>query len=88
MTLKELRKENPRVILIVDKVVVMVVQDRQDYLNKVKTLLLDKGTYRLITVNATTKHNNTLIQIHRTIRDQGGLTTLLTKESIPLMWYP
>ena len=71
--LKDLRKDQSRVILTADKGMVMVLLDKQVYINKVQDLLTDKDRYRLITGDPTTKHKNELIQILQTIKAQGKL---------------
>ena len=84
----ELREDKSRFILTAEKGVAMVMLGKQDYLNKAKDLLADKGTYRLITGDPTMRLRNKLIQILRTIKAQGGLGDTLIKDFIPLVKYP
>ena len=60
-------------MLSVDKGVVMVVLDRQDYISKAMNLLADRDTYGPLTTDPTNKHKNKLINMLRTIRPEGGL---------------
>ena len=46
--LAELKKEQSRVILTVDKGVAIVVMDREEYNKKAQELLEDRGTYKII----------------------------------------
>ena len=71
--LKELREDQFRVILTLDKRVAMVVLDEQDYINKAHDLLTQKDTYNPITMDPTDKHKDKLIKVLRTIKVQGGL---------------
>ena len=73
-TRKELREDQSRVVLTVDKGVAVVVMDKQDSTDKALTLLTDTSTYRIINKDSTTrlknKHTNTL----REIKQTGGLS--------------
>ena len=53
--LKEHRHDKSWVILTAEKGVAMVVFDKQDYINKVKNLLEQWGTYRTLTTYHTHK---------------------------------
>ena len=57
-----------------DEGVVMVVLDKQDYLNKAQDLLVEKDTYKPITGDSTSRHKNKLIQTLRTTKAQGRLS--------------
>ena len=51
MALKGLRQDKDRVILTVDKGVVIVVLERQDCMNKAKEILMHRDTCRPLTQN-------------------------------------
>ena len=74
------REDKPRIILTADKVVTMVMMDKQGYPYKVQDLLADKGTDRSIPGDPTTKHKNELTHIFRTINVQGGLSDITYKK--------
>ena len=57
--LKELGKDQSRVILTVDKGVALVVLDKQDYINKVQDIPMQRYTYRPINVDPLTNKNQT-----------------------------
>ena len=63
----ELMEDQSRVIITVDKGLVMVVLDKQDYINKTQYLISQKDTYRSITVDPSIKHDK-LINLLRTIK--------------------
>ena len=46
--LTELKQDNSKVVLTVDKGVAMVIMDQQDYLNKAQALLQDTNTYKVL----------------------------------------
>ena len=71
--LKELRKDWSRVIPTAEKGMIMMLLNKQDYINKAQDVLSKKDTYRPITVDPITKHGNNLINILGTITAQGGL---------------
>ena len=58
--LKEFRQDKDRVIHRVNKAMTMVPPDRQDYINKDKELLAQRGVYRALTADPTknTKRNS------------------------------
>ena len=56
-----------------------MVLNNQDYINKAKDLLAQRDTHRPLTADPTNKHNK-LINMLRTIKTEGGLETLLTKD--------
>ena len=61
--IKELRKDQSRVVLTADKGVAMVIIDKKDYTDKGLSLLTDSNTYRTITKDPTNKLKNKLIGI-------------------------
>ena len=80
--LKELKLDNNRLILTVDKGVALVVIDKDDYIKKVEDLLKE-NTYKKIAEDPTPKQKNKLISILRNIKAEGGL-----KEEVYRRLYP
>ena len=74
----ELRKDNTRVILTVDKVVSLVVMNKEEYIKKVEELLLT-DTYRAISNDPTNKHKTKLIKLLKTIKEEGGISEAVYK---------
>ena len=68
---KELRKDQSRVVLTVDKGVAMVLIDKKDYTDKALCLLGDSSTYRTISKDPTNKLKNKLIGILKDIKQTG-----------------
>ena len=60
--IRELKEDQSRVVLTADKVVAMVVMDREDYTKKVKLLLTDTNTYKPIPKDPTNKFKSKLSQ--------------------------
>ena len=71
--IKQLRKDQSRIVLTADKGVAMVIMDRQQYMDKATTLLQDTNTCRTIPKDPTNKLKNKLIGILRDIKQTGGL---------------
>ena len=59
--IKQFKADKDRIILIVDKGIVLVVMDRSDYIKKANELLQDSNTYRTIPSDPTNKLKNKLI---------------------------
>ena len=70
--MKELKKDQDRMVLTADKGVIMVVMDREDYEKKSEELL-SQSTYRVLLSDPTTKWKNKLIAILKTIKSEGGI---------------
>ena len=68
--LTQLKKDNSRVVLTVDKGVAMVIMDQEDYTNKAQALLQDTNTYKVLTKDPTSQLKNTHLpsQRHQTNR--------------------
>ena len=73
--LTELKKDNTRVVLTLDKGVAMVIMDQQDYTNKAQALLQDTNTYKVLPKDPTPQLKNKLISLLKDIKQTGGLTT-------------
>ena len=71
--IKELREDQPGIVLTADKGVAMVIMDRQQYMDKATILLQDTNTYRTIPKDPTNKQKNKLIGILKDIKQTGGL---------------
>ena len=76
--IEELRRDQERVILTVDKGVPMVVLDTEDYIQKSEELL-NQPTYKLLSSDPTTKHKNRLISILKSIKSEGGINNTTYK---------
>ena len=58
--LEELRQDEDRVMLTIDKEMALEVLDRQDYINRVMDHLAERGTYRPLTSHPTNTHKTDL----------------------------
>ena len=81
-------EDNTRMVLTVDKGVAMVVMERQDYKDKVLSLLSDTSTYKTIPKDPTTMLRNSLINKLRASNKKVDSMTLPTKCYTPLVWSP
>ena len=70
--LRELKKDNNRLILTADKGVALVVINKADYIKKAEDLLKE-DTYKRIPEDPTVKQKNKLINILKNIKTEGGL---------------
>ena len=80
--MKELKKDQDRMVLTADKGVSMVVMDREDYEKKSEELL-SQSTYRVLPSDPTTKQKNKLIAILKTIKSEGGINDNIYKRLYP-----
>ena len=80
--MKELKKDQDRMVLTDDKGVSMVFMDREDYEKKSRELL-SQSTYRLLPYDPTTKQKNKLIAILKTIKSEGGINDNIYKRLYP-----
>ena len=71
--LKELKKDQDRIILTADKGVALVVMNRADYITKSEELL-NTSTYKKIPEVPTKKQKARLINILKNIKSEGGLS--------------
>ena len=71
--LKELKKDQDRIILTADKGVALVVMNRADYITKSEELL-NTSTYKKIPEDPTKKQKARLINILKNIKSEGGLS--------------
>ena len=86
--LTELKKDNTRVVLTVDKGVAMVIMDQQDYTNKGLALLQDTNTCKVLHNDPTPQLKNKLISLLKDIKQTGGLTTQKYKQIYPTSAVP
>ena len=70
--LRELKKEDTRVILTADKGVCLVVLDKDEYIRKAEEILEEK-TYKVISTDPTNRQRNRLIQILKKIKEEEGM---------------
>ena len=85
--LKELRKDNTRVILTADKGACLVVMDKEEYIEKVEKLLKEE-TYMIIPTDSTNRQKNKLIQILKKIKEGGAVNEETYKKMYPTRcWY-
>ena len=80
--LKQLKKDNARMVLTADKGVSMVVMDREEYIQKSEELL-NKSNYKILQTDLTTKFKNKLISILKSIKSEGGIDDNTYKKAIP-----
>ena len=74
--LAELRKDENRIILTVDKGLSMVVMDREDCIRKAKELL-SQPAYKPIPADPTTKYKNKLTSLLNTIKTEGEINDVI-----------
>ena len=79
--LRELKKDNTRVVLTADKGVCMVVLDREEHIKKAGELL-HQNTYKIIPADLTTKQKNKLITLLKKIKQEGGIKEETYKETV------
>ena len=80
--IKELKRDDSRIILTADKGVAMVVLNKDDYIMKAKHLL-NQPTYKKMTEDPTSKQKARLIKLLRNIKAQGGITEEQYKKMYP-----
>ena len=79
--IKELKRDDSRIILTADKGVVMVVLNK-DYIKKAKHLL-NQPTYKKMTEDPTSKQKARLIKLLKNIKAEGGITEEKYKKMYP-----
>ena len=80
--IQELRKDQSKIVLTVDKGVAMVVLEKEDYIRKSEDLL-KKNTYKKLTADPTNKYKNKLISLLKTIKSQGGINNTTYRRLYP-----
>ena len=85
--LREIKRGRDHIVLTADKGVVMVIMDRQDYINKANSLL-NQNTYRSIHRDPTNTIKNKLISILKRIKNQTGLDSNTYKSMYPTHGVP
>ena len=80
--LGELKSDDTRVILTVDKGVCWVVMHKEEYIEKAEELLKEK-TYKIIPTDPTNRQKNKLIQILKRIKEEGGMSETTNKKIYP-----
>ena len=80
--MKELKKDQDRMMLTADKGISMVVMEREDY-EKKSEKLLSQSTYRVLPSNPTTKQKNKLIAIFKSIKSEAGINDNIYKRPYP-----
>ena len=80
--IKELKKDQERMVLTADKGVSTVVMDREDY-DKKSEELLNQSSYRVLPSDPTIKHKNKLIALLKTIKAKGEISDTIYKRLYP-----
>ena len=80
--MRELKKDDTRVILTADKGVCLVVMDKEEYIGKAEELLKEK-TYKVIPTDLSNRQKSKLIQILKKIKEEGGMSESTYKEIYP-----
>ena len=80
--IKELKKDQDRMVLTADKGVSMVVMDREEY-EKISEDLLNQSTYRVLPSDPTSKQKNKLIAILKNIKSEGGINDNIYRKLYP-----
>ena len=70
--LNELRQEKTHVILMDDKEMILLVLDKEDYIEKADSLLEQGTSYRTITTDPAKSQMNKLIKLFK-IKTEGGI---------------
>ena len=86
--LTQLKKDNSRVVLTVEKEVAMVIMDQEDYTDKGLGLLQDTNTYKVLPKDPTSQLKNKLISLLKDIKHTGGLSTTKYKQLYPTSAVP
>ena len=86
--LTQLKQDNTRVVLTVDKGVAMVIMDQQDYNTKAQALLQDTNTYKVLPKDPTPTLKNKLINLLKDIKQSGGLSIQKYKQLYPTSAFP
>ena len=81
--LVELKKDQSRVILTADKRVAIVITDKEEYQEKAKALLEDKGTYKALKTDPTNRMKTKLINLLKKIKSEGGINDIQYKKMYP-----
>ena len=81
--LADLRRDQDRVILTVDKGVAIVIMDKEDYQHKAKALLEDQGTYKALKTDPTGRLKSKMINLLKKIKTEGGIDDILYKKLYP-----
>ena len=80
--MRDLKKDDIRVILTTDKGVCLVVMDKEEYIGEAEELLKEK-TYKIIPTDPTNRQKNKLIQILKKIKEEGGMNESTYKKMYP-----
>ena len=80
--IKELKHDDKRIILTADKGVVLVVLNKEDYIEKAEHLL-NQPTYRKIQEDPTSKQKSKLIKLLKKIKVEGGISEEKYKKMYP-----
>ena len=80
--LRELKKDDTRVILTADKGMCLVVLDKDEYIRKAEELLKEK-TYKIIPTDPTNRQKKRLVQILEKIKEEGGMSETTYKKIYP-----
>ena len=80
--IKELKQDEYRIILTVDKGIALVVLNKEEYIEKAEHLL-NQETYRKIKEDPTAKQKAKLIRILKKIKAEGGISEEKYKKMYP-----
>ena len=80
--LREIKRDNTRMVLTADKGVSLVVLDSEDYTAKLEELL-NQPNYKTLKADPTNKYKNKLIALLKTSRQKVGLMIAHIKGCIP-----
>ena len=80
--IKELRRDNTRMVLTTDKGVSVVVMDKEDYNTKSEELL-QPPTYQILNTDPTNRQKNKLISLLKSIKAEGGIDETTYKKLYP-----
>ena len=80
--LREMKRDNTRMVLTADKGVLLVVLDRDEYTAKSEELL-HQPNYKILKTDPTTKHKNKLISLLKSIKAEGGIDDNIYRRLYP-----
>ena len=79
----ELKKDQSRVILTVDKGVAIIIMDKEEYQEKAKALLEDKGSYKALKTDPTSRTKSKMINLLKKIKSERDIDDILYKNLYP-----
>ena len=80
--LRQLKNDENRMVLTVDKGMSLAVLEKENYIHKAEELL-QQPNYKILALDPTTNHKNKLISLLKSIKADGGINDNLYKKLYP-----